>query len=133
MPRELKYSEQNEITLFDSLSGTKIKLYYKTPTTQDRILYQSAALNILTKKNSFEEVINLQLSWAEKFITGFRKGDFTVEGKEISSDKNDSDYYPGWFGILKETASDILMNVIKTIFGESSFVIKEEPRPFVVN
>jgi hypothetical protein len=121
------------MTIFDVLSGTKIKLFYRTPTTTDRIQYQSAALNLLTKTQKIEAMVELQINWAEKLLTGFRKGDFTFDEKAISSDQKDKDYYAGWFGVLKETAGDILLNFIKTVFGESSYVIKDEPRPFPVN
>lgn len=133
MARELKKSDVNEMTIFDVLSGTKIKLFYKTPTTADRILYQSAILNLLTKTQKIESMVELQMNWAEKFITGFRKGDFTLDEKEISSDPKDKDHYAGWFGVLKETAGDILLVFIKSLFGESSYVIKDEPRPFLPN
>ncbi|MFA5803667.1 MAG: hypothetical protein WC879_03395 [Melioribacteraceae bacterium] len=133
MARELKKSDLNEMTIFDVLSGTKIKLFYKTPTTSDRILYQSAILNLLTKTQKIESMVELQMNWAEKFLMGFRKGDFTLDEKEISSDAKDKDFYNGWFGVVKETAGDILLVFIKTLFGESSYVIKDEPRPFLPN
>ncbi len=130
MSRELKKTDQNKIILFDKLSGTRLELYYRTVTAEDRIKYKSAILDQLTKSRDMEEIINLQLVWSEKIITGFKKGDFTLEGKSISSNSEDSDYYQGWFSVLKETATDILLSIVETLLGESTFVVRENPLPF---
>lgn len=130
MARELKKTENNKILLFDKLSGTKIELHYRTVTSEDRIKYKSAVLNQLTKTQKIEDAANLQLAWAEKILTGFRKGDFTIDGKPISSNKADKEYYEGWFGVLKDTASDIILAFVETVLGETSFVLKDQPHPF---
>lgn len=134
MGRELTKTEQNKIILFDKISGTKLEVYYRTITAEDRIRYKSEILNQLTKNRDIEGTINLQLIWSEKIITGFREGDFTIEGEQISSDPNSDKYYQGWFAVLKETATDILLTIVDTVLGESSFVLREENNlPFVKN
>ncbi len=130
MARELKMTDQNKIIVFDKLTGTRLEIYYSTITSTDRIKYKSEILNVLTKSHDLEESINLQLIWAEKKITGFRKGDFTLDGKQISSNSEDVDYYQGWFAVLKETATDILLSIIDTILGEPSYVVRDNPLPF---
>lgn len=130
MARELKKTETNKMVLFDKLSGTKIELYYRTVTSDDRIKYKSAILNQLTKSQKIEDAVNLQLAWAEKIITGFKKGDFTIDGKPISANKTDKEYYEGWFGVLKETATDLILVLIETVLGETSFVVREQTVPF---
>jgi phenylpropionate dioxygenase-like ring-hydroxylating dioxygenase large terminal subunit len=130
MARELKLTDQNRIIVFDKLSGTRLEVYYRTVTSTDRIKYKSEILNLLTKSHDIEETINLQLIWAEKIITGFKKGDFTLEGKPISSDSTDSAYYQGWLAVLRETATDILLSIVETLLGEPSFVVRDNPLPF---
>lgn len=127
MPRELKISEQNELVIFDSLTGEKIKFFYKTPTTDNKIAYQSAVMNSLTKKGGMEDVFKIQLEWAKKFITGFEPGYFFVDGVELTTAT------PAWKEIIAETAGDLLIAFAKYLFGESSYVIKEESRPFLMN
>lgn len=130
--RDLKPCENNEFTVFDRASETKIKLFYRTPTTTERLLYRSAVINTLTKSKSAEEASKVQLEWADKLITGFREGDFGVDEKPISSDKESEHYYPGWRGLLKETAGDILILFAETILDRPSFVIKDD-EPFFSN
>jgi len=132
MPRELGKTELNKIIVFDKISGSTIELYYRSITSTERIQYKSAILNQLTKSNNIEDAIAMQLAWAEKIITGFKKGDFTLDGKIISSDPSDSDYYAGWFSILKEMATDILLLVIDTILGNTSYIVRTDV-PFGLN
>ncbi len=132
MPRELGKIEQNKIIIFDKISGSNIEIYYRSITATDRIQYKSAVLNQLTKSNNIEDAIAMQLMWAEKIITGFRKGDFTLDGKVISSDPNDADYYQGWFSVLKETATDILLLIVDTVLGNTSYVVRTDV-PFGMN
>lgn len=127
MPRELKQSEQNEIVLFDALTGEKVKFFYKTPKTDNKIAYQSAMMNSLTKKSGIEDVYKIQLEWAKKFITGFEPGYFLVDGVQLTIET------PAWKDVIAETAGDLLIAFSKYLFGESSYVIKEDSRPFSKN
>lgn len=123
--RDLKSSEHNSITVFDSLTGTRIKLFYRTPTTKERLRYKSDIVNTLTKTKSVEEGTKIQLTWAKELITGFRQGDFGYDGQTISSNKEDANYYQAWKGIMEETASDILLAFIETVMDRPVMVVKD--------
>jgi len=127
MPRELKVSDKNSITIFDSRTGEKVTLFYKTPTNTETIQYQSGIVNAVTKKQGVEGVSNVQLEWAKKFLTGFEEGYFLVDGKPLTTED------PAWKEVIAETASDLLFVLIKYLFGEASYVVKEESHPFLVN
>lgn len=124
--RDLKSSDKNELLIFDNASGSKILLYYATPTTKERLEFNSEVLKALTETRDPLEAQKIQIDLALEKITGFRSGDFGYDGKEISSDTNDENYYAGWKGLLKETASDIIITVARTIYGEPNFVIKND-------
>ena len=123
--RDLKSSDQNSIIVFDSLTGTKIKLFYRTPTTKERLKYKSDIVNTLTKTKSVEEGTKMQLQWAKELITGFRQGDFGYDGKAISPNKDDENYYQAWKSLMEETASDILLAFIETVMDRPVMVIKD--------
>lgn len=124
--RDLKSSEKNELLIFDNASGSKILLYYSTPTTKDRLEYNSEVIQALTETRDPVSAQQVQIKFALSKITGFRNGDFGYDDKPISSNKDDENYYAGWKGLLEETASDILLTFSKTIFGEPNFVLKND-------
>ena len=181
MPRELKKSERIEKRIFDGLTGETFSLYHKSVMTNDRIAYQSAMMNLLTKKGGIEEVSKLQLEWVKKYLTGVEPGYFTYDGIPLSSEETDTRekyetaltefeaemlvyneyeekrnspntvidnsisrlvkpeqkvkgiYNPGWKEIVESSAGDILLAFGKYLFGETSFVLKEDKPPFLAN
>lgn len=129
--RDLSLKEQrNEILFHDVLSNSKIKFFYRMPTTAERIQYKSALVNTLAKSKRPEDLLKVQLEWAKKFITGFREGDFAVDGKSISSDEGSENYYPGWKGLIEESAGDLLMEFAERVFDRPSYVIKDDENFF---
>lgn len=128
--RDLKSSTKNEFIVFDQISGSKVKLFYKTITTEDRLNYNSEIVRTLSKTKDVKDALKIQIDWSEDLITGFREGDFSVDGKPISSDPDSENYYEGWKGLLKETASDLLLLFSKTILGEPGFVVKDDEPNF---
>ena len=124
--RDLKQTDKNELLIFDNMSGSKLLLYYSTPTTKDRLQYNSEVIQALTETRDPIAAQEIQIKHALKFISGFGKDCFALDGKPISANKEDPNYYPGWKGLLEETAADILLTFTKTILGESNFVIKND-------
>lgn len=124
--RDLHISEENWMTIFDVASGSKIRLKYENPNTEERLQYNSDIVKSLSKNQDAKDALKVQLEYAEKKLTGFYEGDFGVNGKPISSDTESENYYQGWKGLIRETAGDILITFSKTIFGEPNYVVKDD-------
>lgn len=122
MPRELKIKEENKVMMFDGITGEKFWLTHKTVTSEEMIKYQGACMNIVTSKskNSTEELIKTQLDWGKKLITSVQPDYFTIEGNPITNT------HPGWKEAVSETASDVLIALVKYLFANNSFVISDE-------
>jgi hypothetical protein len=107
MPRQLN-NEPCEVTFFDRLSNSKITLFYRMPTTEERIKYSNEQIirkDGKVKNNTGEARIKYGLA----ILTGFKDGDFEkAEGQPLSSDPKSSHYDPAWKTIIKQYASDIV-------------------------
>jgi len=126
--RELRSSDKNEILIFDKQSGTRIKLFYRTPSTSERVQYKSAIINAASKNrlNASDAISNCQLDYAEKFITGFEENNFSVDGNAISSNPASKDYYADWKQFLKDSASDIMFAFVDVVFDAPNYQLKDE-------
>lgn len=105
--RDLTRSDKNKMVINDARSGSEIELYYRNPTTQEEVEYQSKLFKRQGKKmliNAFSTRLEMGL----KILTGFREGDFGIEGKPISSDPQSQNYKENWKELLKENAADII-------------------------
>lgn len=89
MARDLKISDRDEIQLWDRISQSVIILYYKTQTTEDRIKYSSAIVNVTTSGDS-DKVVQAQIEWGKKILSAFSKGSFAYGGELISWDEKDT-------------------------------------------
>lgn len=136
--RELTRSEKNTLTVLDTRSGSEIELYYRNPTSREEALYNTR----LVKKKGAKIVIrsfDVREEFGLKILTGFRTGDFGVDGKPISSDPNDPNYRDDWKRIVAEGASDIVRTLALTVFEgvrvdstadiELEEAVEEEPAP----
>ena len=121
MGRELKATDNNELVFYDKISDSEITLFYKNLTNTERLQFRTAVLNQLMKGAEPEDMNELQLQWAEKILTGINKGDFKVEGKQISSDEKDKDYYAGWKGLIKESAPEFLLALVDLVYDPISY------------
>lgn len=113
--RDLTKSDKNQLIIHDGRSGTDIELYYRNPTTQEEVSYQSKLFRRQGKKlliNAYETRVEMGL----KIITGFREGDFGIEGKPISSEPQSPAFREDWKELLKENASDIITALAFQIF-----------------
>jgi hypothetical protein len=113
--RDLKRSDKNVLIINDARSGTEIELYYRNPTTEEEVAYQTKLFKKMGKKvklNAFDTRLNYGL----KILTGFRDGDFGMDGKAISADPAAPDYRPDWKLLLREQAPDIVTTFAFTVF-----------------
>lgn len=113
--RDLTKTDKNILRIQDAISGSEIELYYRMPTTSEMVSYQAKLIKRQGRKillNAFET----RLEFGLKIFTGFRDGDFGIDGKPISSDPQNPNYKEDWKGLLKETAADIITTLAFTVF-----------------
>ena len=107
MARDLSKSDNIPLRMLDSVSGTEIMLYYRTPTTEDRVGYQARRF-----RREGDKLINCArraaIDAAAGVLTGIREGDFFCDGKPLASDPASANYRPDWHVLIKEMAGDLL-------------------------
>lgn len=124
MPRDLKQTDRNELTVQDAISACKLTLYYRQPTTTERIAFNSACW-LRIKKKMYNRTVEARAAFGELVLTGIGEGDFACgtddSGKVllISSDPKSSDYRPDWKEQVVATAGDLLILLGMTVFEGS--------------
>ena len=115
-------SNKNSLKLFHRLSNSELEIYYRNPTTEERVDYRMEKIQRINDEIKFN-IPETRVKFGEKIITGFREGDFGFyeEGnvKEISSDPSSENYREDWKTILKENASDVLETLAGAVFDDS--------------
>ncbi len=116
---DLDASERNGITINHPASGSKVRLFYRTPTTEERIGYQA---EMVQRKGSkvLDRSAQTRIKYAMSILTGFREGDFGSQGKPISSEPDSPNYLPDWKERIAKTAADVLLVFAHTIFEAAS-------------
>jgi hypothetical protein len=121
--RDLQVSDKNVLEIFDTRSGTEMEIYYRTPTSKEEALYQAR----LVKRKGRKVILMThatRVKFGRKIITGFKEGDFGIEGKPFSTDPESAIFREDWKELLEKTASDILNTL--------AFVVFEGARPDAV-
>lgn len=134
--RDLKPTDKNELVVLDAISGTDIVLYYRTPTTSERVAYQRAQIKKEGKK------IKIRASQARqefglKILTGFADGAFGYDGRPISSNPEAANYREDWKDLVLAQAADLVEVLALTVFegarveapADLDFEGAEEPAP----
>jgi len=115
--RDLEITDKNEITVYDTRSGTEIKLYYRNPTTQEEVAYQTKLYSRKGKKLIINPRVRVEMGLS--ILTGFREGDFSFQKKPISSDPASPNYQENWKELLEKAASDIISAFALAVFAGS--------------
>lgn len=115
MPRELS-SKPCEVTFYDRLSDSNITLYYRMPTTEERIKYSNSLVQ--KRLNKIESTIGqARIKAGANIILGFKEGAFSLPDKGlISSEPASKNYDPQWKDFIKQYASDILETLAVHVF-----------------
>ena len=128
---DLKANDNNLMIIKDQCSSTAIGLKYKTPTTEERIEFKSAMIDLVVKKKDIKEIVKAKLRFAKELVTGVRDGDLGYDDKPISTEPNNANYRADWYELLAEHGSHILEKFVETLLGDYSAQVVEEPRrPF---
>ncbi len=129
MPRIIGENIKNQLIIRDQFSGDQIILYYRMPTTEERVGYESAKYH--RDKDGFE----IRLSEAgqifgEKILEGFSEGSFVQkigeEMKPFSSDSKSPNHDPEWKQLLRKYAADILETLSLHVFEGTTVIASQE-------
>jgi len=113
--------DRNVMEIHCKLAGKTFEFYYRMPETTERMAYDNA----MTKRKGAQIKIAkdwqiIQAKMGRALLTGFRKGDFAISGKEISSDQSDPAYYADWQNLLYQKRPDLLAHLARAIFSATS-------------
>ncbi len=128
MPRDFS-EESNKLTLYDNISGSKIVLYYRHPTTKETSAFLNEAVRRRRNKIEMRQA-QARLKFGAKILTGFREGDFLQkkggEKQPLSSDPESSNYTPDWKDQVVKHAADLVMLLGGYVFEGSAEVEENE-------
>jgi hypothetical protein len=120
MARRIGDNVINELTVEDKAGGGSIVIYYRFPTTEERIEYGTAQFQ-RERDKIIMSFIEARHVYGYKIILGIRKGDLLIkkaEGfKPLCTDQKDPDFEPEWKEIVKKDAPDLLEGLCIHAFG----------------
>jgi len=123
--------------VFDSATGEEVEITHRLPTTQEEIEFQRKTFRRREKKSISPEDIaknlaEIRIDFGLRIVTGFKEGDFGVDGKPISSDPVSPNFYQDWKNLLREKAPRILAALAVAVFegGRVRAAEEEEESPF---
>lgn len=118
MPRVLN-DKPCEVTFFDRISDSRITLYYRLPTPEERIKYTNSG--ITRRGNKMEPRLGeTRVNYGLLILTGFKDGDFEKAPRQpIASDQESPNYDPGWKSLVKQYAADVLEMLAVHVFEAS--------------
>lgn len=127
--RDISSNATNELKIDDTVSGSVITVYYRQPTTEERVSYRA---NLWSRKGKHVVPnVEMQINKGLRIMTGFKDGDFGFDGQAISSSPQSPNFRKDWKDLLKTTAADILIALAVTAFEGVSASIgdKDDDEP----
>ena len=116
--------ERQALRIQDPVSGSVITLYYRRPTSEERVAYQLSAFRIEGGERRFC-LGETRLKFGLEILTGFGEGDFQVreEDREVSLDPA---RHPDWQALLAEHAPDLVSYLAQQVFEGLRLAGREE-------
>jgi len=125
MPRLLS-DKPCEVTFQDRLSNSKIVVYYRQPTEEERLKYSNSLVKRIRNKIE-SNVGQARVKAGADIILGFADGAFETDKGPLSSDPKSQHYDPDWKKFVRQYAPDVLAMLAIHVF-ESSLVL-DQPDP----
>jgi len=125
---------KNELRINDAISGDVITLYYRIPTTKERVQY-STSLFRRERNRIISAVSQTRQRLGREILLGFKDRDFghLVDGKitPYASDPVSPLYLENWKDLVCSHASDLVEFLAMTVFEGNSRMIEpnEEELP----
>ncbi len=113
--RDLKKTDRNKVVLDDAVSGTKIGIYYSTPTASQIRSYRQQSIRRKGGK-VIVDTFGPALKCGLEILSGFDEGAFGYDGSPISSDPGSPHFREDWKKLLEETAADVVTLVAQLAF-----------------
>jgi hypothetical protein len=119
MPFIIGDNIKNALEVMDPVSGTVITLYYRLPTSEERVAYsvgiwEKEGGKVVNKPGKPRQQAGLEI------LSGIKDGDFVrkIEGgtKPISSDSASPDYDPDWKELVKKYAIHLIEALAVHVF-----------------
>jgi hypothetical protein len=98
----------------DPVSGSVITLYYRLPSSEERVAYQTAAFRLEGGERQLR-LGEARLTFGLQLLSGFEIGDFLVmdNGKPVPLDP---EVHPNWKERLGEEAPDLVSYLAQQVF-----------------
>ncbi|MFW5490432.1 MAG: hypothetical protein ACNI3A_18745 [Desulfovibrio sp.] len=133
MARRLGNAEQHELILNDNLSDSTMTLYYRMPTTRERLGYDNSR-TVRDKKGRVEnKTPETRQKYGQLILTGFKDGDFeryeNGKWKPMSSNPSSPIYCPDWKDYLADHAGDVIETLAVQVFDLSVGLGEKEEDP----
>lgn len=106
--------ENHSLVVHDPVSGSEITLYYRRPTSEERVAYQLSAFRLEGGQRRFC-LGETRLRFGLEILTGFGAGDFLVP-EDDGEAPLDPERHPDWKERLKEHAPDLVAYLAQQIF-----------------
>ena len=116
--------ENHSLVVHDPVSGSEVTLYYRRPTSEERVAYQLSAYRLEEGQRRFC-LGETRLKFGLEILTGFGPGDFLVaaEGGEAPLDP---ERHPDWKERVGEHAPDLVSYLAQQIFEGLRVVSRED-------
>jgi len=117
--------EPCKVTFDDNIAGGKITLFYRLPTTEERIKYANSQITRNGRK--VESIMGqTRQTFGTKILIGITDGEFAKDKKKfISSNPESPDYDPAWKTHIAKHASDVIATLAMHVFENA--LITENP------
>jgi hypothetical protein len=130
MGRVIGENVQNKLLIKDQLSGGIITLFYRTPTTEERVAYKLAQFE-RTEGRVRSRVTEARQDFGEKILLGFEEGSFQFKSTEgelrtFSSNPGSDNYDPEWKSLLRKYAVDVLEYLAEHCFEGAIAIASQE-------
>lgn len=125
--RELNPS-RNVLSVTDEVAGCTHELYYRMPTTAERMQYQAGLFQRRDNK-IISKAYAQQIKFGAKVLTGFKPGTLGYDGVPLSSDAGSEGYREEWKTILETCAPELLVFVGRAAFESMSVQAAAQSAP----
>ena len=113
MPRILG-EERHKMAIGDPVSGSVITLYFRQPTSEERVAYQLSVFHLDGGERRLR-LSDTRFRFGAEILVGFEPGDFLIEG-EGEAQQLDPHRHPDWKERLMKSAPDLVAYLGQQVF-----------------
>ncbi len=113
MPRILG-EERYRLAIQDPVSGSAITLYFRQPTSEERVAYQLSVFHLDGGERRLR-LSETRLKFGLEILMGFEAGDFILQ-ENGDGERLDPDRHPDWKERLAKHAPDLVSYLGQQVF-----------------